>query len=184
MLAAGAVGGEVTMENLNTGSRQADGAVLEILEAMGAGVTCREGSVSVSKEDLKGVELDLSDSPDLFPIVAALSAVAKGGCVLRGLGRLRFKESDRLEVMVEGLAQAGIKSTRDGDSLSIEGGKPRGCVIDPRKDHRIAMAFAVLGLVAEGETTILDAECVSKSYPGFWRDLESIGAGARRVEDE
>ena len=184
MLAAGAVGGGVTVENLNPESRQADGAMAEILEAMGAGVNRREGSISVYKEDLRGVELDLSDSPDLFPIVAALSAVAKGSCVLRGLGRLRFKESDRLEAMVEGLARAGIKSTRDGDSLSIQGGKPRGCVIDPRKDHRIAMAFAVLGLVAEGEMTILDAECVSKSYPGFWRDLESIGAGARRVEDE
>jgi 3-phosphoshikimate 1-carboxyvinyltransferase len=184
LLAAGAVCGEVTVENLNTGGQQADRAMMEILDAMGAGVNCRDGSISVSKEELQGVELDLSDSPDLFPIVSALSAVAKGSCVLRGLGRLRFKESDRLEAMVEGLARAGIKVTRDGDSLSIEGGKPRGRIVDPRKDHRIVMAFAVLGLVAEGETTILDAECVSKSYPGFWRDLASIGAEARRVDYE
>jgi 3-phosphoshikimate 1-carboxyvinyltransferase len=184
MLAAGVVCGEVTVENLNAGTHQADRAMVEILNAMGAGVNCRDGSISVSKEELQGVELDLSDSPDLFPIVSALSAVAKGSCVLRGLGRLRFKESDRLEAMVEGLARAGISVARDVDSLSIEGGKPRGCVIDPRKDHRIAMAFAILGLVGEGETTILDAECVSKSYPGFWRDLASIGAEARRDEDE
>jgi len=67
--------------------------------------------------------------------------------------------------------------------LVIEGGKPTVCVIDPRKDHRIAMAFAVLGLVAEGGITILDAGCVSKSYPEFWRDLETIGAEVGRVAD-
>ena len=183
MLAAGALGGEVTVGNLNWRSRQADRAIVEILDAMGAMVHHRKDTVSVHKTDLQGVELDLTDTPDLFPVVAALSVAAKGRSVLRGLGRLRFKESDRLGAMVEGLGRAGANAAREGDSLVIEGGKPTVCVIDPRKDHRIAMAFAVLGLVAEGGIAILDAGSVSKSYPEFWHDLETIRAEVGRVVD-
>jgi 3-phosphoshikimate 1-carboxyvinyltransferase len=69
----------------------------------------------------------------------------------------------------------------DGDTFTVEGGKPKGSSISPHQDHRIAMAFTVLGLVADGETTITDAECVSKSYPGFWDDMESIGAEIRSL---
>nr|MQY82285.1 3-phosphoshikimate 1-carboxyvinyltransferase [archaeon] len=73
----------------------------------------------------------------------------------------------------------GVRTTLDQDTFTIEGGKPKGAMISPHQDHRIAMAFTVLGLVADEETTIMDAECVSKSYPGFWDDMESIGAEIR-----
>ena len=78
--------------------------------------------------------------------------------------------------MVEGLRNMGIVVRRGDGSLEIEGGRPRGGAVDPRGDHRIAMALSVLGLVAEGETTVLDAHCVSKSYPGFWEDMAMMGA--------
>ena len=81
--------------------------------------------------------------------------------------------------MILGLREMGIKVTLRGDSLFIEGRNPCGCIINPNKDHRIAMAMSILGLVAEGETTILDAECVSKSYPQFWNDMTRIGAKIR-----
>jgi 3-phosphoshikimate 1-carboxyvinyltransferase len=184
LLAAGALAGEVTVENLSMRSLQADRAIVKILDSMGAGVLSSKGDIAVHKSPLTGIELDMSDSPDLFPVASTLCAAAGGRSVLRGLRRLRFKESDRVSTMMEGLRQMGIDVARVGDSVVLEGGMPRGCVVDPHKDHRIAMALAVLGLVADGETTIQDAGCVSKSYPGFWSDLETVGGGVRRVKDE
>ena len=86
--------------------------------------------------------------------------------------------------MVGNLVRMGATVRQSGDIVEIEGGAPRGAVVDSFGDHRIAMALAVLGLVAAGETTVLDADCVSKSYPGFWEDLVSIGAETGRQEDE
>ena len=88
-----------------------------------------------------------------------------------------------MAAMVEGLRRMGIEASPRGDGVAIDGGALRGCIVDPRGDHRIAMAFAVLGLAAEGATTILDAGCASKSYPGFWDAMERLGAGLRRVDD-
>ena len=78
--------------------------------------------------------------------------------------------------MVEGLSRMGVKTESSDEKIIIHGGAPEGAVIDPHDDHRIAMAFGVLGLAARGVTTIKDAGCVSKSYPDFWEDLETLGA--------
>ncbi|MCW3979451.1 MAG: 3-phosphoshikimate 1-carboxyvinyltransferase [Candidatus Bathyarchaeota archaeon] len=184
LLGAGALAGGVTVEDLNMGSSQADAAILGILDEMGATLVLRGGSITVEKAPLSGIELDLSDSPDLFPVVASLCAAASGRSVLRGLRRLRLKESDRVAAMTGGLGQMGVRCELVDDTLTIEGGSPKGCVIDPWGDHRIAMAFSILSLAAEGETTILDAECVNKSYPGFWGDLEALGVEIARDADE
>jgi 3-phosphoshikimate 1-carboxyvinyltransferase len=176
LLAMGALSGEVSVDNLNPDSCQADRAILDILRAMGTQVEVRKNSCFVERTELEAIETDLSDSPDLFPVTASLCAAASGRSVLRGLGRLRFKESDRVAAMTGGLRVMGIKVRRGDDSLMIEGGRPRGGTIDPHQDHRIAMALSVLGMVAEGETTVLDADCVSKSYPMFWDDMVRIGA--------
>ncbi len=176
LLAAGALSGEVSVDNLNPDSSQADRTILDILRAMGAQVKVRKNSCYVGRSELEAIEADLSDSPDLFPVTASLCAAASGRSVLKGLGRLRFKESDRVAAMTEGLREMGIKTKRGDDSLLIEGGSPRGGMIDPHQDHRIAMALSVLGMVAKGETTVLDADCVSKSYPMFWDDMARIGA--------
>jgi 3-phosphoshikimate 1-carboxyvinyltransferase len=77
--------------------------------------------------------------------------------------------------MSNGLKQMGIETRESENSLTIWGGKPHSAIIDPHRDHRIAMAFASLGLCTDG-VTILDAECVGKSYPSFWQDLRSLGA--------
>jgi 3-phosphoshikimate 1-carboxyvinyltransferase len=184
LLGAGALTGRVTVEGLNMGSSQADAAILGILDEMGATVVGKGNSITVEMAPLSGIELDLSDSPDLFPVVASICAAASGRSVLRGLRRLRLKESDRIAAMTGGLLGMGVRCELVGDILTIEGGSPKGCVIDPWGDHRIAMALSILGLAAEGETTILDAECVSKSYPKFWGDLEALGAELARDEDE
>jgi len=176
MLAAGILAGKVHVDNLDLESSQADKEIIRILDEMGAYIKIKGKRVTAEKSKLNALETDLSDYPDLFPIVACLCSVAEGTSRLTGLSRLRIKESDRLAAMMEGLRQMGIEITGDDDSVRITGGLLRGAVIDPFNDHRIAMSFAVLSHVAEGETTIMNPECVSKSYPGFWDDLRQIGA--------
>jgi 3-phosphoshikimate 1-carboxyvinyltransferase len=183
ILAAGVLVGKVSVENLHPGSRQADAAIAEILGEMGAEPKFHEQGVSVEWSELRGIDWDLSDSPDLFPVVASLCSAAKGESSLRGLKRLRLKESDRIASMVEGLSRMGVKTESSEETMTIHGGAPEGAVIDPHDDHRIAMAFGVLGLAARGETTIENAGCVSKSYPDFWEDLETLGAQIGRRND-
>jgi len=130
------------------------------------------------------VKTDFSDYPDLFPIVSALCTVAEGTSELTGLGRLRLKESDRVAAMAKGLTRMGAEVAEDGGAVRIKGGRVRGAELNPYNDHRIAMSLGILALAAEGETTILDAGCVTKSYPGFWSHLERLGVNVRRVEDE
>jgi 3-phosphoshikimate 1-carboxyvinyltransferase len=143
---------------------------------MGAELQFHEHEITIKCAELKGIDWDLTDSPDLFPIVAVLCSVARGKSKLEGLRRLRFKESDRITSMMEGLSRMGVKTETSDEAVTINGGSPQGAAINPYDDHRIAMSFGVLGLVAGGETTIKNAECVSKSYPDFWDDLKVIGA--------
>jgi len=183
MLAAGALAGKASVQNLDEGSMQADASIVDVLREMGAEPRSQRREVAVECAELRGIDWDLTDCPDLFPVVAALCSAAKGESRLRGLRRLRLKESDRIASVVEGLSRMGIETEPSDERVVIHGGAPEGAVINPYGDHRIAMAFGVLGLAAKGETTIMDAECVSKSYPGFWGDLESLGAGIGRKKD-
>ncbi len=181
LLAAGAIAGRVRVENLAPKSLQADTAIVGFLREMGASVRAHEGEAEAEASSLEGFEADVSDCPDLFPILVVLGAVARGRSLIRGVRRLEYKESNRVEAMLDGLKTMGIEAHRRGDEVLVVGGKPMGGVIDPKGDHRIAMAFSILGLVAEGETIILDAECVSKSYPLYWEEMESLGMPIRRA---
>ncbi len=182
LLAAGVLSGKVHVDNVDADSSQADKEILHALGHMGAQIKIKGNRVTAEKSYLKGLEMDLSDCPDIFPIISSLCAVAHGTSRLTGLGRLKIKESDRLEAMAEGLRAMGAKINVIKDTCTIEGCSLEGANIDPHGDHRIAMSFAVLGLVAEGETTINDPDCVNKSYPEFWEDLAGLGAGMRRIE--
>lgn len=184
MLAAGALTGDVTIRNLNTDSNQADKTILDILDSMDVELYLNDGSIRARKSSLSPINADLKDSPDIFPIVAALCACSEGESRITGIRRLRFKESDRVTAMINGLNRMGIKTMEDDETIVIKGGKPKGGKIDPFNDHRIAMAFAVLALNSEKETTILDSGCVSKSYPGFWKDFEALGVYLRSVKYE
>ena len=179
MLAAGTLAGKVHADNLDLTSSQADKEIICLLDEMGAYIEIKGKRVTAEKSKLNALQADLSDCPDLFPIVACLCSVAEGTSKLTGLARLRIKESDRLAAVIEGLRKMRIDITGDNDSVRISGGLPHGAVIDPHNDHRIAMSFAVLSHAAEGETTILNPDCVSKSYPDFWEDLNQIGAKIR-----
>ncbi|HEX74938.1 MAG TPA: 3-phosphoshikimate 1-carboxyvinyltransferase [Dehalococcoidia bacterium] len=174
LLALGAVCGEVEVENLNPQSWQGDKIILNLLRDMGASVIINKNSVTVSKSRLNAIRADLSDCIDLLPTMAVLAAAANGVSEFLGIERARLKESNRVSALREGLESMGIKVGEEANRLTIAGAEPRGSVIDTRGDHRIAMAFSILGSVA-GETVIDDAECVSKTYPEFWDILKSMG---------
>lgn len=131
---------------------------------------------------LKGVEVPAERAPsmiDEYPVLAVAAAFAKGKTVMRGLGELRVKESDRLTAVAEGLAACGVTVAVDGDTLTVEGrgARPRGdAAIAARLDHRIAMAFLVLGLAAERPVSIDDGETINTSFPGFMRLMNGLGA--------
>ncbi|MFH1180616.1 MAG: 3-phosphoshikimate 1-carboxyvinyltransferase [Candidatus Bathyarchaeota archaeon] len=179
LLAAGALSGKIHVDNLDVESSQADREILRILDEMGAYIKISGNRVTAEKSMLTAIEADLSDCPDIFPIIACLCSAAEGESRLTGLARLRLKESDRVAAVVEGLGKMGAAVTSIDDVLIINGGALHGAVIDPYNDHRIAMSFAVLAQAATSETAIMNPECVSKSYPDFWDDLKQIGARIR-----
>lgn len=169
-LATGVLGGTVALRGLHQKSLQGDRQVVLLLKEMG-GVLFWEGDRLVTKKSaLRAISWDLTDTPDLFPIVSILCAVAKGRSHLRGIGRLQFKESNRPRGMLHLLKNSGIPCGWEKEEFWIEGGNPRASLVDS-KDHRIIMAAAILGLVAKGEMKIEHPEGVNKSYPGFWKDF-------------
>ncbi len=174
LLALGALAGRVQVDNLKAESLQADRIMADILKQMGASVRVEPTAVTVAQSPLRAVNVDLSNCIDLLPTVAVLAAAAEGTSTLTGIRRARTKESDRVAAVREGLERLGITAREAEDSLSITGGPTHPAVIDSHGDHRIAMAFAALG-VARGGTTIEGAECVAKTYPDYWHILRHLG---------
>lgn len=176
--AAAITGGRVTVTGIPADSRQGDLVMLDLLERMGCRVVRGPEGLTVSGGDLIGLDADLSDAPDLVPTIAAVAMFATGATTLRGVEHLRIKESDRIEASADGVRAMGATATTEPGLLRIHPpaqGRAglRGAAIDPRDDHRIAMAFAVAGLVVDG-VIILDPSCVSKSFPDFFRTLERL----------
>lgn len=173
LLVAGAVAGEVTVKNVSMLSKQADTAICTALVRAGAAVINDEDSVTASHRPLRAFEFDATHCPDLFPALAALAAAAQGESVIRGTSRLEHKECNRADAIREEYAKAGIEvDTSQEDVMRIRGGRIRQARVQSHGDHRMAMSMAVAGLLCDGEMTIEGAECVAKSYPGFFEDLE------------
>ena len=173
--AAVVTGGSVTLQGMKGDSRQGDKMILEVAEKMGCLVQIKDGHIMVTgPKKLSSIVIDGGDVPDLAPTIAVMAAFADGESKIINIAHLRAKESDRLAVPVMELAKMGIRAEANDDSLIVYGGKPKGAVIDTHNDHRIAMAFGVAGLGAEGEMVIEGAEAVSKSYPQFWDDFKHL----------
>jgi len=175
LLAAGAVGGSVTVTGLDTGSPQADRRIIDALKAAGAAVKVSRDRVEVGKGELSAFHFDATNCPDLFPPLVALACNCNGTTVIKGVDRLKYKESNRALVLEKEFSALGGEIRIDGNYIEIKGKKLNGGTIDPHNDHRIAMAGAVAAINAEKDITIRDYECVSKSYPGFFEDYQVIG---------
>lgn len=175
LLALGAAGGDIEVTNLAFDSRQADRDIWIMLNRMGAGISAGYGCLHVRQSRLKAFRADLSDCIDLLPTIAIMAALADGESELTGVKRARLKESDRIAAVRAGMERMGIIIKEEDDRIFIKGTTPRGATIDSMGDHRIAMAFSILGTVA-GDTVIEGAECVSKTYPAYWDVLKRLGA--------
>ncbi|HVM45137.1 MAG TPA: 3-phosphoshikimate 1-carboxyvinyltransferase [Candidatus Thermoplasmatota archaeon] len=176
-LVAGALTGEVTVENLPARTAQGDKAILDYLERFGASVSRAGRLATVRRSELRGTSIDLSDTPDAFPALCALAAHAKGETVLSGAAHLRFKESDRIRAMVTNLRRMGVDAQEREDGAVIRGGPVRGARgLVTEGDHRILMALAVCGLAADGPVELDDHEAHAVSYPAFIEDFTRLGA--------
>ena len=156
-LGAGALGSNVTVTGLNRSSAQGDRACEELFQKL-------EHLTTISAANI----------PDLVPILAVVAG-AKEGAVFTDAGRLRLKESDRLQSVAAMLRSLGGQVTVTRDGLIVRGGGYRGGIVDAAGDHRIAMAAAIAATVSSGPVTILGAEAVQKSYPHFWEDYKTLG---------
>ena len=182
-LVAGAIFGDVEVEGLDTQSLQADISIMDILMDAGAsmsqleGDTPTTGSIHVTRAPLCAFETDLNNCPDLFPIVAVLAAFCPGTSRIRGVERLRHKETDRAAAIVDMLTQMGVPVQVDEDEMTIEGmGLPqriltgnllKGGSFTSHGDHRMVMALKVASLGADSPVEIDDTACVAKSFPEF-----------------
>ncbi len=167
-------GGKVTVAGLNPDSVQGDRLFLTALSKMGCQVTFAHDGVMVEHEGpLFGITIDMSSAPDAVQTLCMVAAVAKTPTVITGIGHLKYKESDRIAVTAERLKHLGANVNTDDDRIIILPASLHGGTIDPVNDHRTAMSFAVLGL-GIGGVSITGAECVNKSYPGFWDALSGV----------
>ncbi len=171
----------------NVGINPTRDGLLRVCRQMGANISLENvinnggepvADLIVRHSELIGTEIGGAMIPTLIdeiPIIAILACFAKGHTVIKDASELKVKESNRIDVMVNNLKKMGadIEATEDG--MIIHGSKPlHGAVIESNSDHRIAMSFAIAGLLADGETEIMDAECVEISYPGFYSDLKIL----------
>ena len=171
----------------NVGINPTRDGILTVCRSMGADIEILNPSAGsgepvadllVRHSSLHGTEIGGAVIPTLIdelPVIAAMACLADGKTVICDAAELKVKESNRIAVMTEGLSAMGARVEETADGMIIHGGSPlHGAVIDSRKDHRIAMTFAVTALAASGQTEILDADCVSISYPGFYGDLKRL----------
>jgi len=173
----------------NVGLNPTRTAILDVLASMGAAVQMLSlrsahgeivGDLSVKGAPLKGGVIEGELIPlviDELPMLAALGPHTEQGIEIRNAAELRVKESDRIAALAENLRRMGATVDERHDGLRVEGrkaGRLRGAEIDPLGDHRIAMAFAVSALAAEGPTVIRDADCAGVSYPTFFQDLARV----------
>jgi 3-phosphoshikimate 1-carboxyvinyltransferase len=172
-LVAGAINGNVKIDNLDINSLQADRVTLDILKSVGAKILIFKNQIQVEKKDLKSFNVDATNYPDLIPILAILATFIPSRSSIKGLHRLYNKESNRAKAIAEQFTNIGIHFEIDSDTIFINGKKSYDIdiEIETYNDHRIAMAFSIWGLFNKGKTTILNPKVVEKSYPNFYNDL-------------
>ena len=171
-LAAAITGGTVTIEGIDPSTSQADIGILGVLSEMGCDVAIDGTTIAVSgPEMLTGIDVDMNHCPDAVLAVAVAASLANGSSTIRNVANLRIKETDRLAALETELRRMGHDATAGSDWLRIEPGFARGAAIETYDDHRMAMAFAIAGLVVPG-VEIVDPGCVAKTWPGFFVELE------------
>jgi 3-phosphoshikimate 1-carboxyvinyltransferase len=176
LTAAAVTGSTLTLRGLDMQDPQGDKAVLGMLQQMGCEVSFGPEQVTIQGGDLRGVELDLNDTPDALPALAVVGGFAHGETRLLNVPQARLKEVDRITCMAAELAKLGIETEQLPDGLIVHGGRPHGATVQSHGDHRLAMALAVAGLAADGTTVVEGAEAADVTYPGFVEAMQGVGA--------
>ncbi|UCC22058.1 MAG: 3-phosphoshikimate 1-carboxyvinyltransferase [Planctomycetota bacterium] len=176
LCAAALAADEVTLLGLDFEDSQPDKAVVDYLKAMGADINIEPDSVTIRAAALKGIEIDMNQTPDALPAVAVTAAFAKGTTRLLNVPQARGKETDRIKCMAEELRKMTIDVEELPEGLIIRGSEPKPADLAGRSDHRIVMALALAGLVMDGQCTVDTAEAVSVTFPDYVELMKSIGA--------
>ena len=176
-LVAGGLSGEVSVSGLDMNDPQGDKKIVEILRTVGCGIKTEGDTITCSSNGrLKAADIDISNVPDLFPILAVLMSTADGRSRLYGAPQLRFKESDRIASVERMLRTLGADITGTDDGCIIEGvPRLKGGRIDHMGDHRLMMAASIASLISDGPVSMVDDSCWNVSYPGFVEQMRSIG---------
>jgi 3-phosphoshikimate 1-carboxyvinyltransferase len=171
----------VTINNVNFDDVQGDSKIVDVLLKMGADITADRKHIRLvvrGGKTLEGITVDLSEMPDSLPALSVVACFANGTTRFEGVGMIRKKETDRIAVMKEVLTKMGAEIEDEEEAMIIHGGRPlSGTLVESYDDHRVAMALALAGLAADGETIVNDAECVGVSFPNFYEVMNSVGAG-------
>ena len=175
-LVADCLGADITLHAMNQNSHQGDKKIIQDVIDLGGNITFNEDTLKSYPCKTKGCVIDFAQSPDLGPALTVLASLSSGTTEFVNAARLRIKECDRITCMKEELEKLGAKIEENPDGMVIKGvDMLTGGVVDSHNDHRVAMSLAMASLKATGSIKIINAECVSKSYPNFWEVFESIG---------
>jgi 3-phosphoshikimate 1-carboxyvinyltransferase len=170
LAAAAIAGGRVKVEGLSKDSLQGDVRIVDILEQMGCVVNRNKHWIEVQGGELRGIDVDLKDTPDIAQTLAAVAVFAEGKTRIRNVRNLRIKETDRISGVVTELRRLGVTVKEFEDGFEIERSKPKPGIIETYNDHRMAMSFSLIGL-RTGGIKIKDPGCVSKTFPSFFEEL-------------
>jgi 3-phosphoshikimate 1-carboxyvinyltransferase len=181
LCAAVVTSSEITVHGLDLNDPQGDKAIITYLKRMGAEIEERNDAIIIHPSTLTGTTIDLTDTPDLLPILCVVGCVAEGTTVLKNIQVTRMKETDRVTVMIEELSKMGGKITEKGNELQIKKSSLTGAQVQGYNDHRVVMALTVAGMAAQGTTVVDSAESASVTYPSFVESMKQLGAEIQKV---
>jgi 3-phosphoshikimate 1-carboxyvinyltransferase len=181
---AGAIHGDINISGLNINSKQADRKILEVMDLAGVNYSISNQQIQFSKTNhLKSFEFDATDCPDLFPPLVVLALHCNGTSSIKGVHRLLNKESNRAFTLQTVFSKMGAKIDIVDDEMIVQGNAVLiGAEVESHHDHRIAMAISIAAISAKGETSIVDAEAVHKSFPEFYDKLKLLGCSLSLIK--
>ncbi|OLS19763.1 MAG: 3-phosphoshikimate 1-carboxyvinyltransferase [Candidatus Heimdallarchaeota archaeon LC_3] len=184
IIGAGVISGEnITINGLDFSDSQADKSFVEILNKMSADIKIVNSQLIVNKSELQGLEIDLSQSPDLLPILSVVATQAEGTTIIKNIEHARIKETDRIKTMCFELKKLGANIRERNDGLVIKKSDLQGGKVFGHGDHRIAMALAIAGLTAKNTTFVNGIESVGVTYPNFIKDFKSLNASMSEISN-
>ncbi|NLG16814.1 MAG: 3-phosphoshikimate 1-carboxyvinyltransferase [Fibrobacter sp.] len=173
---AAVTGGKVNLTGLDFSDPQGDKGIFDVIKLAGAGVDVNKDGVLVSGTGLYGRVVDLNNMPDALPALSVLACASEKETRFINVQQARIKETDRIAVMCAELSKMGADIREEKDGLTVRKSSLKGTTVNGHYDHRVIMALALAGMIAEGETVIETAEAAGVTYPGFAEDFRNLGA--------